>query len=334
MDLSTTSRKDLTDKDALAARAPILVTGMHRSGTTWVGRMLALAGGVVYLSEPLNPYSPGPFISLRARQQYCYISRRNEESFLNAYQLLTNLEYPFSREFQAIRTGRDVFRVGRRALRFRRARKLEARPLVKDPFALFSIPWFIERFNYLPIVVVRHPAAVVGSLKRLGWRFDFGQLLDQPLLMEAALEPYESEMERLRRSPSDIITHGSVLWKIIYTTVDKLRREHKLYAMRHEDLSFDPMNGFSDLYKIIGIQFTDKVVNQIHDYTDSRNPSELKMNRPNEFRLDSRANITNWKGRLSSSDIERVRQLTEGVAELFYPDFEDPLAAPDRLNPI
>ena len=34
---------------------PILVTGAHRSGTTWVGKMLALAPGVAYVHEPFNP---------------------------------------------------------------------------------------------------------------------------------------------------------------------------------------------------------------------------------------------------------------------------------------
>jgi LPS sulfotransferase NodH len=34
---------------------PILVTGAHRSGTTWVGKMLALAAGTGYAHEPSSP---------------------------------------------------------------------------------------------------------------------------------------------------------------------------------------------------------------------------------------------------------------------------------------
>src|SRR5262249_60046560 len=33
---------------------PILVTGSHRSGSTWVGKMIACHPRVVYLSEPLH----------------------------------------------------------------------------------------------------------------------------------------------------------------------------------------------------------------------------------------------------------------------------------------
>jgi LPS sulfotransferase NodH len=33
---------------------PILVTGAHRSGTTWVGKILCASGEAAYISEPLN----------------------------------------------------------------------------------------------------------------------------------------------------------------------------------------------------------------------------------------------------------------------------------------
>lgn len=42
--------------------SPILVTGAHRSGTTWVGKMLAANRRVAYISEPLNVFHrPGVF---------------------------------------------------------------------------------------------------------------------------------------------------------------------------------------------------------------------------------------------------------------------------------
>ncbi|MBK8782585.1 MAG: hypothetical protein IPO22_12435 [Anaerolineales bacterium] len=33
---------------------PLLVTGIHRSGTSWIGRMLAAGGGLTYANEPLS----------------------------------------------------------------------------------------------------------------------------------------------------------------------------------------------------------------------------------------------------------------------------------------
>jgi hypothetical protein len=37
-------------------------------------------------------------------------------------------------------------------------------------------------------------------------------------------------------------------------------------------------------------------------------------------RLDSRANLHNWKHRLTGEEIARVRRLTEETAALFYPE--------------
>ena len=33
--------------------SPILVTGSHRSGSTWVGKMLSVAPHVAYIHEPI-----------------------------------------------------------------------------------------------------------------------------------------------------------------------------------------------------------------------------------------------------------------------------------------
>jgi hypothetical protein len=37
-------------------------------------------------------------------------------------------------------------------------------------------------------------------------------------------------------------------------------------------------------------------------------------------KLDSRASLNNWKHRLSADEIARLRKLTDGVAQLYYPE--------------
>lgn len=54
------------------------------------------------------------------------------------------------------------------------------RALLKDPFAVFSVPWFAKKLNCQIVITVRHPAAFASSLQRLGWNFDFKDLLDHP----------------------------------------------------------------------------------------------------------------------------------------------------------
>ena len=65
--------------------APLLVTGMPRTATSWVGKMLEASGALVYVNEPLNPQHPpgrSPGV-LRADVQHAfqYISEDNEHLF-------------------------------------------------------------------------------------------------------------------------------------------------------------------------------------------------------------------------------------------------------------
>jgi hypothetical protein len=295
--------------------------------------MLALAGGIVYLSEPLNPVHPGPLISLKPAQQYYFICEENGANLLNTYENLTSLKYPLRRELAAVRNPRDVGRVLKRSIYFARARARNARPLLKDPFAFFSTPWLVAQLACSAVVTVRHPAAVASSLKRLGWRFDFTQLLEQPLLMEGVLEPYKEKIEALSRSPSDVVTHASLLWRMIYETLPRFRAESKdILVVRHETLSSSPVEHFKNLSSALSLPFDAKTADRIRAYTDERNPRELDHGRPNSIRLDSRANLANWQHRLTKEEIRRVREVTDGVVDLFYPSLETPPSA-STLHP-
>jgi hypothetical protein len=296
---------------------------MHRSGTTWIGRMLALGGGIAYFSEPLNAYAPGPLISLTPTRQYQYIGSENEERFLKSFESLTALKYPWMNEVAAIRSARDVRRVLRRARRFVRVSKRSSRPLLKDPFAFFAIPWFIERLACTPVVSVRHPAAVASSMKRLGWRFNFNNLLGQPLLMDGLLAPYRREIEILSRAPADPVTHAGVLWRIIYGTLPRFTGEFDdILLVRHEALSSSPVEQFERLSRSLGLRFDGETAERIRGFTDDRNPTELDHGRPHSVRVNSRANLWNWQTRLTKEEIKLVREATEGVVELYYPSFE------------
>ena len=288
--------------------------------------MLALGDGIAYFSEPLNSLAPGPLISLTPTRQYQYIGLENERRFLKPFESLTGLKYPWINEVAAIRSARDVRRILRRARRFVRVSKGSSRPLLKYPFAFFAIPWFIERLAGTPVVVVRHPAAVASSMKRLGWRFDFNHLLGQPQLMEGLLAPYRSEIETLSREPADPVTHAGVLWRIVYGTLPRFTDEFQnILVVRHEALSSSPVEQFEHLSRSLGLRFDGEMAERIRDFTDDRNPSELDQ--PHSVRVNSRANLWNWQSRLTKEEIQLVREATKGAVEVYYPGFEaDPSA--------
>jgi hypothetical protein len=293
---------------------------MQRSGTTWIGRMLSLADDVIYLDEPLNPYIPGPLLSLERKYQYTYICEANEDLYLKAFEALRSFEYPLLRELRAARSTANILRVGKRTARFAAARLRGARALIKDPFAFFAAPWLARQLSCRVVVSVRHPGAVAASMQRLNWGFDFSHLLEQPLLMADMLAPFEDEIRAAVRRPDDVLGQASLLWKLVYATADRFRSEFPDFIIvRHEDLAADPVQGFASLSAELGIDFDQSMAATIREFTDDRNPREQQTAEAKALRLDSRATTETWKTRLTEGDRKRVRAATAGVIELFYP---------------
>ncbi len=303
------------------AQPPILVTGAHRTGTTWVGRMLAASPQLAYISEPLNVLHRPGVLNAPVSKWYTFISWENEAEYLPAFHEMLQFRYGLWREIRSLRSRKDSLRMGRDLSIFLRGMLLRQRPLIKDPFAVFSAPWFAERLGCRVVITVRHPAGFASSLKRLNWTFDFRDLLEQPLLMEKWLDVDRAEMQLMQAD--DVIGQAALLWRMIYRIVARMMKLHSSFiVVRHEDLSLDPVSCYRDLYAALDLDFTPKVERMILSASSSENPAELSKQKVHDVKLDSRANLDNWKKRLSKDEITRIRKMTGKTAQLFYSDEE------------
>jgi hypothetical protein len=298
---------------------PILVTGAHRSGTSWAGKMLAADSDTAYISEPLNVlHRPGVF-KAKVPYWYQYICEDNQHEFLPAYQGLLQFDYHLWDEIRSIRSRKDFLRMGRDFMIFYNALQQGQRALLKDPFAVFSVPWFVQCLDCRVVITVRHPAAFASSLQRLGWSFDFKNLLEQPLLMRDHLEPFRAQMQSVQAE--GVIAQGALLWKMIYDVVRKFQQSNPdLFVVRHEDLSADPVNRYRELYDKLSLDFTPRVEKVIRKSSSSENPRELSLKNRHSVKLDSAANIKNWKKRLEPEVIQRIRDITGKTGAFYYPD--------------
>lgn len=300
---------------------PILVTGAHRSGTTWVGRMLAANSQTAYISEPLNVLHRRGVYGADVKRWYQYITSENEAEYLPAFCDLLNFRYHLFAELGSLRSQKDFMRMGRDLLVFVNGKLRRQRPLLKDPFAVFSAPWFAQQLNCKVVITIRHPGGFASSLKRLNWPFDFDDLLNQPMLMHDHLEADREEMRAIQKD--DIVGQSALLWRMIYRSVHATRSLFPDFKIvRHEDLSLDPVAGYASLYETLGLTFDEKVRDTILNSSSSENPTELSKKKVHSVKLDSRANMDNWKKRLTSEEITRIRKLTEDVSHLFYSDNE------------
>lgn len=142
--------------EGLRAHA-ILVTGVPRSGTTWLARQLAGARHAGLPGrEPMNP-------------------RGNQFALGGTLTGWTRLEEPTPRQTRILRRcfqGREVRTFSRYGVDQWVAALPWSHTIVKDPFALMSVPAIVRCTQALPVVLYRQPGAVLASYRRMGWTAD------------------------------------------------------------------------------------------------------------------------------------------------------------------
>jgi hypothetical protein len=308
-------------------RPPVLVTGMHRSGTSWLGHILCAGNDFINIGEPLNASNRQTIFPHRVTYWYTYINEANECSYLPYYNDAIMFKLHPVNDIRRMRFGspRDPFRVADRWGSFLLGRFQERRLLIKDPFAVFSVDWFSDRLGCKTVIVVRRPVAVVASLKSLGFNFDFSNLLHQPALIRGPLATFRSEIEAATAAPDDLIGHGSLLWRIIYETVAPTIASGEALLLRHEDLSVEVLRNCHSLYQALGLRLTRQAQDAILASSRPGNPAEASRRDPFATSLDSRANLANWRRRLSEAEAKRIIQITEPILAPLYPEGLDVL---------
>ena len=187
------------------------------------------------------------------------------------------------------------------------------RPLIKDPIAVMSADWLFKTFNMDVIVMIRHPAAFVASLKLKDWQFDFSHLANQGGLMDIIHPDFSEKVRAYAADPPGIIDQGILLWNIIYERISQYKKQFPSWLfIRHEDLSHDPIEEFRKIYGYLGLQYTEAIKASITYAT--------KPEKESSFKRDSRNNILSWKNRLGPHEIDQIRKDTDNIGLEFYDD--------------
>jgi hypothetical protein len=294
---------------------PILVTGSHRSGTTWVGRMLALDRAVEYIHEPFNVDAPRPAMRVRPPHWFEYVCAENEAQLLAPVSEMIRGDYRRPARGLGRQTGQGIERLVGKALTRPR------RPLLKDPIALFASEWLADRFGCQVVVMIRHPAAFASSLKKLDWRFDFSNWTEQPLLLRDLAGPYEREIRGFAEQDRDIVDQAVLLWNVMHHVIDGYRERRLDWTfLRHEDVSETPVEHFRSLYRRLALRWSDDVAAQVRAASSEDAPAEVAIADRNLTVRNSRQARWTWRSRLTPEEQARVREGTHDVASRFYSD--------------
>lgn len=302
------------------AGRPILVTSAHRCGTTFIGRMLAEAPEAVYIQEPFNPhYRNTGICSARFDRFFTWVHNGNETNYHRSLKRLVELRPNTIRGLGRARNRRSISAVFELARSWRKARKHGHRALLKDPMALLSAPWLAESLDVQVVVVIRHPAGFVSSVKRLGWQTAIWDLTEQTGLGETLFPDWLERAKQLAGRDADIIDQAATFWAICFSIIDDYRRKHPDWVfVYYEDLCKSPEASFRSLYQRLGLTYTAEVGATIKRFTTSENPNEASVDET-YAPIDSHKNATRWRERLTEDEIARIREITADVASQFFP---------------
>lgn len=298
---------------------PILVTGAHRSGTGWISRVMASSGEAAYLWEPFSPMHRPGICDAEFPLWFTYVCAENESAFLKSIGDMLEFRYKTGAELRVTRTPRDAARLVRDRLRFRRYRRRDMRPLLKDPIAVFSAEWLHHTFDSDVVLLIRHPAGFAWSLKKRGWDYPFDHFLRQPLLMRDLLGPFDSQLRLFSQTPHDVVDQSILLWSLIHHVIRHYRQRYPDWMfLRLEDVARDPLGSFKEVFGRLGLDFGDPVEAMIEDTTDPRNPRDPSD--PASVKRDSRTSVYTWRRGLTSEEIARVKAGAGPLCAEFYGD--------------
>ncbi len=276
---------------------------------------------VAYLWEPFSlEHRPG-ICDANFPVWFQYVCADNADEYRGPIADMLAFSYKTHAELRVARTPRDAARLVRDRARFARYRRQSAVPLMKDPIAVFSAEWLSDTFGADTIVIIRHPASFVNSIKRRALRHPFGHFSAQPLLMRDLLQPFAEQIDRFAAEEQPLLDQGILLWNVIHHAILQFRgRRPDWMFMRLEDLARDPVTEFGKIYARLGFTLTDDVASTIVQTSSA--PDSDALARRDDVRRDSLASTVAWKKWLTDEEVDRIRVSVDPIAREFYSDEE------------
>ena len=275
-------------------RRPILILGHGRSGTSWIGNIIAAARRVLYYFEPLHPSNLGG----RDLSNWFRYARPGDTdaALASAYDpIFAGLNSP------AKAWNRHSWH-----------RWLPGyRVVVKDVAVLMAAEWLYDRYRPLMLFVVRHPCAVVLSELDQGTppERSLEAIVRQADLVNDHLSGYVPDLAEVDGAVGSL----AAVWAARHRVVaNGLVRYPEWKVICYEALCADPRGQFKQLFEALGLRWS----KAMSEYVERRSSVDL----PGKYsgRRVSRQQIDKWKGQMDLADVQRIRQITTALNVPFY----------------
>jgi hypothetical protein len=298
----------------------VFVTGAPRSGTTFVGKMLSIPREVDYFHEPFNPSCGVRGID----QLYLYIARGDDESLKHrqAIERVFRKGYvpkiSYSSEDPLWRNWTKRLLGSRRAWshRIKKLNPSYRTVVIKDPTGCLLTEYLAEKYDVKPVILIRHPVAVVASFLRLGWQGDLAAICQQPQLIEDYFFDDQHLLFEQQREPLERI---AVLWRALNKVLLAQASRHPSWRIvTHESLSEKPIEKFRQLYDALDLPMSARAEKKISRLTSKENAVEARIGQVHEFKRNSAELFRNSLKAMSLEQRRKIFSITKDVALRIY----------------
>jgi len=300
----------------------IFVTGVIRSGTTFVGKVLSLPLEVDYIHEPFNGGRTRPKGELL---QACYIRPGVESEatrrLQNQLEKLLALEIDLNTSITPldpwwIKSVKKV--LGSRGplnLRLARLNPFHTSVVIKDPVGSLLAEYLYLHYDIVPVVVVRHPLSFLASLQRVGWWPDINGFAGQPDLLA---DYFPGEEAWFDTDWSSLRAQSAARWRASYKVLlSQAQRYPDWVVVTHESICAKPLESFRELYRRLSLPWSASVERRIRKLTQGKT-LRSRSGRAMDLKRDSAAISRESKTELSVEDRREIFDIVKDVALELY----------------
>ena len=284
----------------------ILVSGTARSGTTWLGDLIASQIPCQILFEPFNPDLVPEYNDFHYFQ---YMRPEQDHPALEAF-------------------ARRVFTgdIRNRWIDRQNENLFPKYRLIKEIRANLLLKWLHVHFTEVPsLFLMRHPCAVVLSRMQLGWDTDrdIEPFLSQPELVADHLNDH---VDLIRSLKTDEEKHA-VIWSVSNLVPLKQFQAGELNIVYYENLCIQPETELQAIFESLGLEYDHQPARKVDQ------PSQTS--RATSAVVTGSDKISSWKSALRPDQIDRVLRVVQAFGlDHLYDDSFLPLNTGPEGHPV
>ena len=267
--------------------APILLTSLPRSGSTWVMKILSASNEVVSFHEPDHLHVWG--IGEPGMHPYHPVDN-DDNDYMSMYGRIF-----MGAPYREPTVSRGYLSHKWKCMKYKFSKK---RLLVKSVYSIHNTEWIANRFPVKVVMLLRHPCAITHSIHR---RWSSARLKNPELQPDFARDYLQPYLEPLKNAQSPYEVLSSRIGAYYKAASSVVARHPEWTVVKHEDLCGNPQEEFTRLFKTLGLGNIDGALDLIRETNRPKTSDEVQ----HVHRLMSHE-IDKWQSILSPDEIDSI----------------------------